>query len=196
MQMEATDPRDRIYSLLDIAGDISALQIVPNYQHSVQQVYTDAAREILKKGRWYFLLFCHERKLQSLPSWVPDWTASLTGPWDYGLRFSASGSWRDTGFQPIHEPSSWSLKVTAIRVSTIRICGTPWTNVPEGHQSHAAVNAAKIRIQEVQELVEQSPINTTAEVQDAIANIPIAGIINHKLAGQQPSMGTATSGLL
>lgn len=74
----ATDIRDCIFGLCALASDTESLGIVPNYKASVEQVLTDAVQKLLLHYGT-FELFCKagrgfERKLSSLPSYVPDWT--------------------------------------------------------------------------------------------------------------------------
>jgi len=81
----ATDPRDRIYSLLGLPR-IEGLAIVPDYQKSIEEVYCDFAHALLEKEDGiFFLMFCGSGLIRTteeggpfvhhlfLPSWVPNW---------------------------------------------------------------------------------------------------------------------------
>lgn len=70
---EATDPRDKIYGLLSLAGDIDKLPR-PDYSKSVEEIYTEFARVLYSTGRGIFALAGSENQSLNLPSWVPDWT--------------------------------------------------------------------------------------------------------------------------
>ena len=73
--MASTDPRDRVYALLNIARDRETLGIIPNYELSVANVYVDVAARILKSDSHLDLLSSvNGKKSVPLPSWVPDWT--------------------------------------------------------------------------------------------------------------------------
>lgn len=92
---EATDPRDRIFSVLGFASDCSELGIRPDYTKTCAHVYTEAAEAILTQSRSLDILYvvCGYKNILSLPSWVPDWSnpnASTFGPRRIG-RFCAAG---------------------------------------------------------------------------------------------------------
>jgi hypothetical protein len=76
-QLASTDPRDKVYSLLNIAKDAERLGITPDYRLPVTKVYTDVAVRILQSDRKLDLLSSvFANKSIPLPSWVPDWTTS------------------------------------------------------------------------------------------------------------------------
>ena len=97
--MEATNPRDKIYALLGLATDISfqhdgelpeftgAVATVPrpDYNQPVQEVYYQYACYFIDNGSWSEVL--HTASLNQstsplsglLPSWVPDWTSYTKG---------------------------------------------------------------------------------------------------------------------
>ena len=68
------NPRDKVYSQLAIG----TADIFPEYDLSVADVYTNAAKYILNHSTSLLLLTCVEGKefqaQPGLPSWVPDWT--------------------------------------------------------------------------------------------------------------------------
>ncbi|KAI1029480.1 hypothetical protein LB504_010763 [Fusarium proliferatum] len=72
---EATDPRDKIYSLLPIFQSHNRpLDLVPRYQDTSARIYTDCALSILPSCGWS-LLYAVQGNLrtENLPSWAPDW---------------------------------------------------------------------------------------------------------------------------
>ncbi|CCT65350.1 related to heterokaryon incompatibility protein het-6 [Fusarium fujikuroi IMI 58289] len=72
---EATDPRDKIYSLLPILQSYNkSLDLTPRYQDTPARIYTDCALSILPACGWS-LLYAVQGNLrtENLPSWVPDW---------------------------------------------------------------------------------------------------------------------------
>ena len=84
---KATDPRDRIYSLLGLAAD-RKLADSPNYNYDVKKVYSELVRTFLETNKSLDIIcFAHvfnghaiKPALQPpLPSWVPDWRVEETG---------------------------------------------------------------------------------------------------------------------
>jgi hypothetical protein len=105
----ATDPRDKVYGLLGIATDLDPLDesLFPDYDKSVEEVYTAIARHFLSKDddadadALHILPLAgigHSRTLQHLPSWVPDFSGEpRTNPFAHtengnGLKYRASGT--------------------------------------------------------------------------------------------------------
>ena len=80
----SSDPRDKIYGLLGMTLDDVTKSIVPRYDKSIAEVYTDTAFTLIERTGSLFILsqaqitlwntnsanHCGER----LPSWVPDWS--------------------------------------------------------------------------------------------------------------------------
>ncbi|PVH72587.1 HET-domain-containing protein [Cadophora sp. DSE1049] len=75
---EATDPRDRLFSLLGLAADGSDDDFRPDYNESVESVARRFSLGFIQKG--YGMKVLHlaglsdEVQSPSWPSWVPDWT--------------------------------------------------------------------------------------------------------------------------
>ena len=72
---DATDSRDKVYSLLGIAAEGLYNELSPDYALSVEDVYTKTARTIIRSsGSLQILSFPEDNPLTvQLPSWVPDW---------------------------------------------------------------------------------------------------------------------------
>ena len=76
LSFQASEPKDRIYSLLAIVADGDDYP-VPNYNHSVEQVYQDFAKSFARKGHGLSLIsIAASQGLLRTPSWVPDWQNS------------------------------------------------------------------------------------------------------------------------
>ncbi|KAH7234846.1 heterokaryon incompatibility protein-domain-containing protein [Fusarium redolens] len=79
--VHATDPRDRVFALLNLAGDRDHFDLFPDYSMTVEEVYRGTACKILEQGTIDVLMYCQRpRKLASLPSWVPDWSMDVLHP--------------------------------------------------------------------------------------------------------------------
>ncbi|VTT69221.1 unnamed protein product [Fusarium fujikuroi] len=72
---EATDPRDKIYSLLPILQSHNKpLDLIPRYQDTPARIYTDCALSLLPSCGWSLLSAVQENpRRENMPSWVPDW---------------------------------------------------------------------------------------------------------------------------
>lgn len=71
---EATDPRDKIYSLLGLTSARNDIEI--DYRSDVRQVYIDTAAYIIHTSGKLDILWAappHQDRF-NLPSWVPDWS--------------------------------------------------------------------------------------------------------------------------
>jgi hypothetical protein len=101
---KSSDPRDKVYAFLGLADKRLApfrsfpKTLVPNYNLSVQDVYTEAAKSLLlSHGNLSLLSHVQDpslTKIPNLPSWVPDWSVNLD---PYPLRFRGPGYWRACG---------------------------------------------------------------------------------------------------
>ncbi|KAI7762793.1 hypothetical protein LZL87_008234 [Fusarium oxysporum] len=86
---EATDPRDKVYSLLPILQSFNkSLGLIPRYQDTPEKIYTDCALSLLPSCGWKILYAVQgQSATERLPSWVPDWNVPPqryiigTAPW-------------------------------------------------------------------------------------------------------------------
>jgi len=90
-RMHATDPRDRIFSLLGIARD--SLGVRPDYDMSCEEVYTHTSKALLDSGSFEIWYHCQPHKnTVELPSWAVDWSAEFSRTsWRLSRMFKASG---------------------------------------------------------------------------------------------------------
>lgn len=97
--LEATNPSDKVYALLNIFGDVhkldpSRLPFSPSYGTPVENVFRDVAVFILETTRELdMLLFCSLGQFKKLKSWVPNFyrfTYTILG-FTYLEFFSAGG---------------------------------------------------------------------------------------------------------
>jgi len=97
---EATDPRDKVYAFLGLSDMETASQrmrvrpIVADYALPVQEVYSNAATNLLLSSGNLGLLSqvqdASRTKITGLPSWVPDFSATL---YPYPLLYRGNGRW-------------------------------------------------------------------------------------------------------
>ncbi|KAI0117829.1 ankyrin and HET domain-containing protein [Nemania sp. FL0031] len=77
---QATDPRDKIYSVLGLAADHDEMGVVVDYNCRTEDLYISIATKIIQKMSDATLLYnCLHVKSYVLPSWVPDWSTWLFG---------------------------------------------------------------------------------------------------------------------
>jgi hypothetical protein len=77
----SSDPRDRVYALLNISADQQQLAIRPDYNASVCDTFIKVAQTLTQSGYGPKVL-CNACGLDTsldLPSWVPNWSLSLDG---------------------------------------------------------------------------------------------------------------------
>jgi hypothetical protein len=73
---KATDPRDRVYALLNLSKDKNSIAARPDYSLTVRQTFIRYAKHMLEAGDGPKLLcnaFLADSKLK-MPSWVVDWS--------------------------------------------------------------------------------------------------------------------------
>ncbi|KAI3331688.1 HET-domain-containing protein [Xylariaceae sp. AK1471] len=78
--MEASEPRDFVYSHFGLVADLEAAGLKVDYSKTVEEVYTDFAKAIVRtKGTGWLMRFRRpSHRYPSLPSWVPDWSDTQT----------------------------------------------------------------------------------------------------------------------
>jgi hypothetical protein len=129
-QRAASDPRDRIYALLACATKECRQNIVPDYEKTPMQVYTEAVQCIIEEEKSLNILAFQEfAQRQDYPSWLPDFSSlppendspllppdletpssrDLLPP-DIWLQYSASGLRRPPTFQLREDKKTLSVK--------------------------------------------------------------------------------------
>ncbi len=91
----ASDPRDKIYGLLNLLDPSLTALITPDYTASVLDVYTDLARATIRATESLDIIrHCYPTLNSGFPSWVPDWTVNPIGSAlsISNTAFAASGS--------------------------------------------------------------------------------------------------------
>ena len=85
--LQAFDPRDHIFGVLNMAADVESLGLVPDYTQSSEKVFIEAATALIKKGEIVILGWANafgsgppsiESTVSKLPSWVPDWRLPIS----------------------------------------------------------------------------------------------------------------------
>lgn len=113
-EYEATDPRDKVYSILGLArvpmttgidttaADSRTAAFPVDYTRSVSEVYQDVVKYLVNKDRnldILSILLTHRNASsdEDLPSWVPDWRVPIseipiTAHWDFiSVKVAAGG---------------------------------------------------------------------------------------------------------
>ncbi|KAH7398122.1 heterokaryon incompatibility protein-domain-containing protein [Cadophora sp. MPI-SDFR-AT-0126] len=140
-EAEQKDPRDKVYGVLSLLNDSISKEIVPDYNSSIPQIYTDFAKALIKYTGSVDIV-CHATsdaaKILHLPSWVPDLTAKPSrAEMSSETRFHAGGQLDATvcSFRP-----HGVLSISGILIDTIESLGCPCLGKTEG-QAHDIVQA-------------------------------------------------------
>lgn len=121
--LDATDPRDKIFAFLNLATDSHG--ILPDYHATAQDVFR-AATEKIMKGTGLLSVLSHVQvpggaKLDGLPGWVPDFSVRLGRvPFDKGgaeCMFNATGL--PVGDTLLRFHPDGTLGVEGMRVDTV-----------------------------------------------------------------------------
>ncbi|KAI0878054.1 hypothetical protein GGS24DRAFT_445271 [Hypoxylon argillaceum] len=72
---EAADPRDKIHSIIAVAGSELLPRIIPDYSKPMEHVYKEVARSIMMTEKHLDILLAANGVAGTdlLPSWPPDW---------------------------------------------------------------------------------------------------------------------------
>jgi hypothetical protein len=122
----ATDPRDKVFTLLPILADTQAQNLVADYAKGTVQVFTELAMWLVSVIKLSFLPCASVgSKIPDLPSWVPDWSVHFREPWMIGLGgdyYPLPAGGNTNAVAEVVFPSNQlpQLKVRGIAVDTIR----------------------------------------------------------------------------
>ena len=102
---QATDSRDKVFSVLNLVRDKTARLPTVDYTRDVAKVYTETARCIMLKDRNLDLLAAVDysdfsKRLPGMPSWIPNWGEVLKEPSNSFSHMgfsSATGNFISTG---------------------------------------------------------------------------------------------------
>jgi hypothetical protein len=139
---ESTDPRDKVFAFLGLADRkmmpfrTQPDALVPNYNRSVQDVYTDTAR-ILMTSHGSLSLLSHvedpsHRRIPNLSSWVLDYSV-VQDP--YALQYRGPCYWKASGnltWSPnVFTMANGELEVTGYHLDTIDKTSTLQTELED-----------------------------------------------------------------
>jgi hypothetical protein len=73
---KASEPKDKIFALFGVLKELGLHLPMPDYQNSLEQIYTEAAIACINHGKSLDILFeaPSDNRRAGLPSWVPDWS--------------------------------------------------------------------------------------------------------------------------
>ena len=105
----STDPRDKVFALLNLCSDPTSALIQPDYNLDTSEVFTKVACAIIQAGHGPRLLLNAGvlDQTSSLPSWVPDWSQNDTNYRTIvGMNFMyADGDYNST------DPVSYNIRI-------------------------------------------------------------------------------------
>ena len=119
---KSSDPRDKVYALVGLANrNMAPFQtqprvLTPDYNLTVQEVYTETARVLMtsyKNLSWLsHVEDPSQRIIPGLPSWVPDLSVSLD---PYPIRYRSPILWAAAGQRKWH-PDQFSMSSGFLKV--------------------------------------------------------------------------------
>ncbi|KAJ9633849.1 hypothetical protein H2204_006634 [Knufia peltigerae] len=88
---DASDPRDKVYSIMGLVDDDFSKLMAPDYSaaNTVEAVYKKAAKYLLSTEHGMSLLGQAGYSREGLPSWAPDWSSFQFSP--FPRAYAASG---------------------------------------------------------------------------------------------------------
>lgn len=108
----ASDPRDKVYSMLNFATDICGSGIKPDYTKTVRQTYTELV--LWSVGTYQCLDVlgdCHPSLTDdAAPSWVPDWNEYISA-----LSFHKTSNPIDPESNPLYRASGEYIRDLEVR---------------------------------------------------------------------------------
>ncbi|KAF2500807.1 HET-domain-containing protein, partial [Lophium mytilinum] len=174
---ETSDARDRIFSVLGLAGDTGSFRSFPDYAPTTtyEDVYEEAARGFLRQGHVDIFCYCQFPRTETnrrMATWAPDWHAptkkpNADDPWF--SQFSA-GTAQSIAAQSITFPDSDSVALQGIIVDEVKMFGSTWN--PDW-LSTLDCQAALDYLTEITAFCEDSPRVSVDDVQLVTARVAI-----------------------
>ncbi|KAF2200646.1 hypothetical protein GQ43DRAFT_472515 [Delitschia confertaspora ATCC 74209] len=135
LNLEATNPKDKVYALFGICKRFGFDLPVPDYKKHIAVIYTEAARALIRCDQSLGFLSMVEGSSSSslgLPSWVPNFSGSIHS-WSQSNPPHLSMAMREnirvsglTQWQYELQPDGRGLKVKGRRLDQIAVVGKPW----------------------------------------------------------------------
>ncbi|KAK8034084.1 heterokaryon incompatibility protein-domain-containing protein [Apiospora rasikravindrae] len=122
----ATQPKDKVYGVLGILPEDVRSHLLPDYNASLRQVYTDVVDFLLHRTKWLDVIcesihFPLHTSSTALPTWVADWSyvQQMAGLGrSYG--FTASGE-TEAMFSFPNDRRRTKLEISAIRIGAVNV---------------------------------------------------------------------------
>ncbi|KAL9943215.1 hypothetical protein D7B24_002947 [Verticillium nonalfalfae] len=75
-KFSCSDPRDRVYAVMNLASDVDNMGLIPNYDLTTSQVYQDTVLRYIQQSKNTNILASCEiiAARKTMPTWVPDWS--------------------------------------------------------------------------------------------------------------------------
>jgi hypothetical protein len=151
-EKKATEPKDKIFGLFGVMKELGFDLPLPDYQKSLEKVYTEAAVACINHDRCLHILFeaPSDNRRSGLPSWVPDWTdvgwkSSDSRKAMLGKGFQAAGS---ASPQWSFSPDQQRLLLSGRVVDSIHHRGPPLELDGEFDRDWLRIGSGKLRIPE------------------------------------------------
>ncbi len=126
----ASDPRDKVFALLGIAGGQDAAAYTPDYSKDVLEVYRDLAiRLIIAEQNPDALVHCAYivgSKSSLLPSWVPDWSHQLHANFSPLSSPGAYSAATGTSFKGRVSEDLDELFLDGVILNKVEVLGSAW----------------------------------------------------------------------
>lgn len=129
--LDTTDPRDKVYAVLGISAKYLPSQscslIIPDYNLAVEKAYENVAAFLLQNipvlTTLSFVEDRSQRRLQNLPSWVPDYSSpTLSTPLImHGFRLFSAFPAQVVDLQHLRHVSDSVLTLRGAKVDTVKI---------------------------------------------------------------------------
>ncbi|KAG7286288.1 hypothetical protein NEMBOFW57_008596 [Staphylotrichum longicolle] len=174
-QILATDPRDRIYALLNLSRDARHMGIEPDYSDSLttDQLYTQVSRTILEsspEGIQLFELVQYPKNIENdeaaslrLPSWVPDFSRPRGSIAGQGEPYAPT--WKAVSAQFLPTDDDRVLGLRAIIVDHVELTGEVWNCREEGWDDHDITQFLSY-LHKIQRLCDSAP-QSAVQARDA-----------------------------